>query len=171
MDAPLRYTRKSGQPMANLTLAQLDCIINAFENYEHHETRFVAFQPLTAISPYPAMHEDICNLAEDKRVAIRIVLFHKQQTVDGGMEAMNPAFRLVNQNVLSHTPCSVGVLVDRALPYAWRMSEHPVMFVTVMQFIVREGVVRSELNLTALKVETGTGSGTARTRRKVGTSE
>ncbi|CAN1331008.1 Cation/H(+) antiporter 15 [Linum perenne] len=57
----------------------------------------------------------ICNLAEDKRVAIRIVLFHKQQTVDGGMEAMNPAFRLVNQNVLSHTPCSVGILVDRGL--------------------------------------------------------
>ncbi|KAJ9177820.1 hypothetical protein P3X46_012992 [Hevea brasiliensis] len=157
-------TRKSGRPALNRTQAQSDHIINAFENYEQHAV-FVSVQPLTAISPYSTMHEDICNLAEDKRVAFIIIPFHKQQTVDGGMEATNPAFRMVNQNVLANSPCSVGILVDRglsgptrlatnqishhvavlffggpddreALSYAWRMSEQPGTSLTVMRFIV-----------------------------------
>ncbi|WCJ37822.1 cation/hydrogen exchanger 15 [Euphorbia peplus] len=156
-------TRKSGRPALNRTQAQSDHIINAFENYEQHAT-CVSIQPLTAISPYSTMHEDICNLAEDKRVAFTIIPFHKQQTVDGGMEATNPAFRMVNQNVLANAPCSVGILVDRglngssrvaatqlshnivvlffggpddreALSYAWRMSENQGICLTVMRFI------------------------------------
>ncbi|XP_057982666.1 cation/H(+) antiporter 15 [Malania oleifera] len=156
-------TRKSGRPALNRTQAQSDHIINAFENYEQH-AGCVSVQPLTAISPYSTMHEDICNLAEDKRVAFIIIPFHKQQTVDGGMEATNPAFRMVNQNVLANAPCSVGILVDRglsgstrlaanqvshhvavlffggpddreALSYGWRMCEHPGVTLTVMRFI------------------------------------
>lgn len=113
------------------------------------------------------MHEDICNVAEDKRVAFIIIPFHKQQTVDGGMEATNPAYRTINQNVLTNAPCSVGILVDRglsgstrlsasqvthhiallffggpddreALAYAWRMCEHPGISITVMRFIAGE---------------------------------
>ncbi|BBN70358.1 cation/hydrogen exchanger 15 [Prunus dulcis] len=160
-------TRKSGRPALNRTQAQSDHIINAFENYEQH-AGCVSVQPLTAISPYSTMHEDICNLAEDKRVAFLIIPFHKQQTVDGGMEAMNPAFRTMNQNVLANAPCSVGILVDRglngsnrlaanqvshhvvvlffggpddreALSYAWRMSEHPGISLTVMRFVPGDG--------------------------------
>ncbi|KAF8404351.1 hypothetical protein HHK36_009234 [Tetracentron sinense] len=157
-------TRKSGRPAANRTQAQSDHIINAFENYEQH-TSNVSVQPLTAISPYSTMHEDICNLAEDKRVAFIILPFHKQQTVDGGMEGTNPAFRTVNQNVLVNGPCSVGILVDRglggstpvaagnqichhiavlffggpddreALSYAWRMSGNPGISLTVLRFL------------------------------------
>ncbi|KAG2711613.1 hypothetical protein I3760_04G084700 [Carya illinoinensis] len=159
-------TRKSGRPALNRTQAQSDHIIHAFENYEQH-AGCVSVLPLTAISPYSTMHEDICNLAEDKRVAFIIIPFHKQQTVDGGMETTNPAFRMVNQNVLANAPCSVGVLVDRglngsarlsgnqvshhvavlffggpddreALSYAWRMSEHPGINLTVMRFIPSE---------------------------------
>uniref|UniRef100_A0A803PJ13 Cation/H(+) antiporter 15 n=1 Tax=Cannabis sativa TaxID=3483 RepID=A0A803PJ13_CANSA len=159
-------TRKSGRPALNRTQAQSDHIINAFENYEQH-AGCVTVQPLTAISPYSTMHEDICNLAEDKRVAFIIIPFHKQQTVDGGMEATNPAFRMVNQNVLANAPCSVGILVDRglsgstrlaanqvthhiaviffggpddreALSYAWRMSDHPGTSLTVLRFISGE---------------------------------
>lgn len=155
-------TRKSGLA-ANRTQAQSDHIINAFENYEHHATG-VSVQPLTAISPYSTMHEDICNVAEDKRVAFIIIPFHKQQTVDGGMENLNPSYRTINQNVLINAPCSVGILVDRglsgstrittnqvthhiallffggpddreALAYAWRMSTHPGINLTVMRFI------------------------------------
>ncbi|GAB4848247.1 Cation/H(+) antiporter 15 [Ancistrocladus abbreviatus] len=156
-------TRKSGRPALNRTQAQSDHIFNAFENYEQH-AGCVSVQPLTAISPYSSMHEDICNLAEDKRVAFIIIPFHKQQTVDGGMESTNPAFRAINQNVLANAPCSVGILVDRglsgttrlaanqvshhvavlffggpddreALAYARRMSDHPGISVTVMRFI------------------------------------
>ncbi|KAJ8769137.1 hypothetical protein K2173_000912 [Erythroxylum novogranatense] len=163
-------TRTSGRPALNRTQAQSDHIINAFENYEQHNS-CVSVQPLTAISPYSTMHEDICNLAEDKRVAFIIIPFHKQQTVDGGMEPTNPAFRTVNQNVLANAPCSVGILVDRgltgstrlsandvshqivvlffggpddreALAYAWRMSEHAGVTLTVIRFIPGHGTAQ-----------------------------
>ncbi|KAJ8617472.1 hypothetical protein MRB53_013658 [Persea americana] len=152
----------------NRAQANSDHIANAFQNYEHHFGN-VSIQPLTAISPYSTMHEDICNLAEDKRAAIIIVPFHKQQTVDGGMEPTNPAFRTVNQNVLANAPCSVGILIDRglggttrisasnishhiavlffggpddreAMSYAWRMSGHPGINLTVMRFIAGDDV-------------------------------
>nr|XP_043612070.1 cation/H(+) antiporter 15 [Erigeron canadensis] len=160
-------SRKSGRPAANRTQAQSDHIIKAFENFEQ-QTGYISVQPVTAISPYSTMHEDICRVAEDKRVAFIILPFHKQQTVDGGMEATNPAYRLINQNVLANSPCSVGILVDRgfgatsriavgnqiahhiavvfiggpddreALAFAWRMSGHPSNTLTVMRFIAGE---------------------------------
>ncbi|GJT53196.1 cation/H(+) antiporter 15, partial [Tanacetum coccineum] len=156
-------SRKSGRPAANRTQAQSDHIINAFETFEQN-TENVTVQPVTAISPYSTMHEDICSVAEDKRVAFIILPFHKQQTVDGGMEATNPAYRAINQNVLANPPCSVGILVDRgfgattriagnqashhiavvfiggpddreALAFAWRMSCNPGSTLTVMRFV------------------------------------
>ncbi|WRX10446.1 Cation/H+ exchanger - like 5 [Theobroma cacao] len=170
-------TRKSGRPALNRTQAQSDHIINAFENFEQH-AGCVSVQPLTAISPYSSMHEDICSLAEDKRVALVIIPFHKQQTVDGGMEATNPAFRMVNQNLLANAPCSVGILVDRglsgssrlaanemshhvavlflggpddreALVYAWRMCEHPGTRLTVLRFVPGEDAVESTMQPTS----------------------
>lgn len=165
-------SRKPDHPALNRTEAQSDHIINAFENFEQHASH-VSVQPLTAISPYSTMHEDICNLAEDKRVAFLIIPFHKQQTVDGGMEATNMAFRTVNQNVLANSPCSVGVLVDRglnssnrlaadqmshhvavlffggaddreALSYGWRMSEHLGITLTVMRFVPGEELLHHD---------------------------
>lgn len=117
------------------------------------------------------MHEDIINVAQDKRVAFIIVPFHKQKTVDGGMKALDTSFRTVNLNVLDKAPCSVGILVDRgltsfnysapvqnshrvavlffggpddreALSYGWRMSKHPGVNLTVMRFVHGEEVVR-----------------------------
>ncbi|KAL6580226.1 Cation/H(+) antiporter 15 [Orobanche minor] len=166
-------TRKSGRPALNRTQAQSDHIINAFENFEHH-VGFVSVKPLTAISPYTTMHDDICDVAEDKRVAFIIIPFHKQQTVDGGMEATNPIFRTINQNVLANAPCSVGILVDRglsgstrlatnqikhhiavlffggpddreALAYAWRMCEHPCVNLTVMRFVPGENTLETTM--------------------------
>ncbi|XP_068669010.1 cation/H(+) antiporter 15-like [Aristolochia californica] len=162
-------TRRSSRPALNRTQAHSDHIVNAFEQYERHASG-VSVQPLTAISPYSSMHEDICNIAEDKRVALIILPFHKEQMVDGGMEATNPAFRSVNQNVFTNAPCSVAVLVDRglggtnratvshvshsvvmlyfggpddreALSYAGRMVEHPGISLTVIRFIPGDNVV------------------------------
>ncbi|KAL1549020.1 Cation/H(+) antiporter 15 [Salvia divinorum] len=164
--------RKSGRPALNRTQAQSDHIIHAFENFQQN-VGFVSVNPLTAISPYSTMHEDICEVAEDKRVALIIIPFHKQQTVDGGMEATNPAFRTINQNVLANAPCSIGILVDRgltgstrlagnqiahhvavlffggpddreALAYASRMSEHPGINLTVLRFTPGENDTMGE---------------------------
>nr|GLL48605.1 cation/H(+) antiporter 15 [Ipomoea trifida] len=162
--------QNAGRQALNCTQAQSDHIINAFENFEQHAGGGVSVQPLTVISPYSTMHEDICNFAEDKRVAIVIIPFHKQQTVDGGMESTNPAYRAINQNVLANAPCSVGILVDRglsgstrvaanqvshqvavlffggpddreALAYGWRMSDHPGISLTVMRFVAGDSAV------------------------------
>ncbi|KAK7318439.1 hypothetical protein RJT34_03140 [Clitoria ternatea] len=157
---------KSNRSASNRAQAQTDHIINAFENYEQHASH-ISVQPLTAISPFSTMHEDVCNLAQDKRVSFIIIPFHKIRTIDGQMEITNAAFRSVNRNVLNSAPCSVGILVDRgldssnpfstddmshnvallffggaddreALSYAWRMSEHPGVSLTVMRFVARE---------------------------------
>ncbi|KAK1313786.1 Cation/H(+) antiporter 15 [Acorus calamus] len=119
--------------------AQSEHIVHAFENYEQHAGG-VSVQPLTAISPHSTMYEDVCGLAEDKRVALIVLPFHKHQT-----------------GVLEHAPCSVAVFVDRglarggpahdiamlffggaddreALTYAWRMAEHPAIRLAVFRF-------------------------------------
>lgn len=147
--------QKSAQSSVHRT--QSDHIIHAFENFQQN-IGFISINPLTAISPYSTMNEDICHVAEDKRVAFIIIPFHKQMTVDGGLETANPALRTINQNVLASAPCSVGILVDRglavnqtghhiavlffggpddreALAYAWRMSEHPGINLTVVRFL------------------------------------
>lgn len=165
---------QSGGPALNKTQAQTEHIITAFQNLEDH-VGYVSVQPLTAVSPYSTMHEDICNLAEEKRVSTIIIPFHKQQTVDGEMQETNPALRMVNHNLLQSSPCSVGILVDRglngssrltasqashqvavlffggpddreALSYGWRMSRHPRVHLTVMHFISGKGVTQSEFD-------------------------
>lgn len=163
-------TRKSGDDStAAAPRAQSDDdIISAFENFEDNADD-VTVHPLTAISKYSTMHEDIGSLAEDKRVCLIIIPFHKQKTVDGDMENTNPAFRTVNQKLLERSPCSVGIFVDRglsawcsssssafsilhvavlfiggqddreALAYALRMSEKPEVFLTVAHFVPGDG--------------------------------
>ncbi|XP_066310090.1 cation/H(+) antiporter 15-like [Miscanthus floridulus] len=136
-------------------------IFNAFENYERH-TGGVSIQTLAAVSPYQSMHEDVSVLAEDKHVSLIVIPFHKQQTVDGGMEPINPHVRGFNESLLSTSPCSVAILLDRglsaaaarmatehhvalfffggpddreALAYAWRMVEHPGVALTIVRFL------------------------------------
>ncbi|GFY80196.1 cation/hydrogen exchanger 15 [Actinidia rufa] len=79
------------------------------------------------LTPQCMNYEEICNLAEDKRVAFIIVPFHKQPTVDGGMESDNLKIRMLNQNVSHNTAVLFFGGVDdiEALSYAVRMSEHP----------------------------------------------
>ncbi|CAN6327829.1 unnamed protein product [Urochloa humidicola] len=138
-----------------------DHIFNAFESYEE-SVGGVSIQALTAVSPYTTMHEDVSVLAEDKHVSLIVLPFHKQQTVDGGMEPINASLRGFNESILASAPCSVGILVDRGLSaaaarmasvhhvallffggpddreglaYAWRMVEHPGVCLTIVRFI------------------------------------
>ena len=68
----------------------------------------------TSVSPYATMHDDVCMLALEKRVAMVIVPFHKRRTINGIVESINQ-IRGVNKNILSKAPCSVGILIDRVL--------------------------------------------------------
>ncbi|KAK1577153.1 hypothetical protein Q3G72_019377 [Acer saccharum] len=94
--------------------AESDQIINAFIKYESRNEA-VSVHPLTAVSPYNTMHEDICNLAEDKHIAMILVPFHKEATADGRLQGENRSIKEVNQKLLDTAQCSVGILIDRGL--------------------------------------------------------
>nr|GLL28968.1 cation/H(+) antiporter 15-like [Ipomoea trifida] len=145
---------------------QTSQIISAFDNYELR-SHGVTTQVLTARSSFSTMAEDICNVARDKRAAFIILPFHKQPTVEGDMEEINPAIQSVNEAVLVNAPCSVGIIIDRgrsyskesarnivllyfggpddreALSLAWRMVDESgagVVNLTVIRFIPGEAV-------------------------------
>lgn len=138
-------------------------IVIAFETFQHLSQ--VSVRPTTAISSMSTMHEDICNSAYRKKVAMIILPFHKRQRLDGQLETTRAELRHVNLKVLEHSPCSVGILVDRglggashvpasnvdytltifffgghddreALSYGAIMAEHPGVSLTVVRFVV-----------------------------------
>ncbi|CAM0901925.1 unnamed protein product [Alopecurus aequalis] len=156
--ASSRTTSSSNLPAAT------EHIFNAFEDYERC-TGGVSIQTLAAVSPYQTMHDDVSVLGEDKHVSLIVIPFHKQQTVDGGMEPINPSIKGFNESLLASSPCSVAILVDRglsaaaarmstehhialfffggpddreALAYAWRMVEHPGVTLTIVRFLPPE---------------------------------
>ncbi|KAL0371881.1 UNVERIFIED_CONTAM: Cation/H(+) antiporter 18 [Sesamum calycinum] len=88
-------------------------IVVAFEAFQHLSQ--VSIRPTTAISPISSMHEDICTSADRKRVAMIILPYHKHQRLDGHLETTRADLRYVNRRVLEHSPCSVGILIDRGL--------------------------------------------------------
>ena len=72
-------------------------------------------RPTTAISAMSTMHEDICHVADDKRITMIILPFHVRwrDEGDGLVENVSQSWKAVNQRVLKDAPCSVAVLVDR----------------------------------------------------------
>ncbi|XP_077244832.1 cation/H(+) antiporter 20-like [Tasmannia lanceolata] len=91
-----------------------DQVAVAFEAYG--QLGRVRVRPMTTVSAMATMHEDVCNVAEEKRVAMVILPFHKHgRDGDGSMENVGPEWRAVNQRVLKEARCSVGLLVNRGL--------------------------------------------------------
>ncbi|WRX24165.1 hypothetical protein QQP08_016652 [Theobroma cacao] len=90
-----------------------DQIAATFEAYG--QLGRICIRHLTAISTLSTMHEDICHVAEDRRVAMIILPFHKlwRGVEEETMENFGNGWRGVNQRVLKTAPCSVAVLVDR----------------------------------------------------------
>ncbi|KAG8375063.1 hypothetical protein BUALT_Bualt10G0061100 [Buddleja alternifolia] len=106
--------RKNGMPFWNRKRdSNPNQIAIAFEAFQHLSQ--VSVQPTTAISAMSSLHEDICNSAERKKVAMIILPFHKHQRFDGQLETTRSDMRHVNRRVLEHARCSVGILVDRGL--------------------------------------------------------
>ncbi|CAK7354758.1 unnamed protein product [Dovyalis caffra] len=133
-------------------------------NTGSRESHPISIQPVTIVSPYAAMHREICSVAQDEHVTIILVPFHKEG--GGNEEQENSSIRIVNQNLLAKAPCSVGIFVDRglhlnirdkgidlgkplinvvmlftggpddreALAYAWRMAGSSDVLLTVLRF-------------------------------------
>ncbi|KAK2643414.1 hypothetical protein Ddye_025177 [Dipteronia dyeriana] len=108
------YKTNGNHHHRNRGRAESDQIINAFIKYESRNEG-VSVHPLTAVSPYNTMHEDICNLSEDKHIAMILVPFHKEATADGRLQGENRSIKEVNQKLLDKAQCSVGILIDRGL--------------------------------------------------------
>jgi hypothetical protein len=90
-----------------------DRVAVSFQSY--NQLGRVSVRPTTAISALSTMHQDICHVAEDKRVTMIILPFHKQWSGEGdeAEENLGHDWRGVNQRVLKNAPCSVALLVDR----------------------------------------------------------
>ncbi|KAL3687932.1 hypothetical protein R1sor_014241 [Riccia sorocarpa] len=110
----VQRARRDGRPFWDEGgAARTDQIVVAYETFGPLSK--VTVRPMTAISRFDDMHEDICGSAEEKRAAILILPFHKQLRFDGTLESSHPEFRSVNRKVLQNAPCSVGILIDRGV--------------------------------------------------------
>lgn len=158
--------RNNGLPFWNKKPEEKDQLVIAFEAYQQLSSATV--RPMTAISALDNIDEDICTSAYQKRAAMIILPFHKHQRVDGVMESLGHSLHQVNQRVIRHAPCSVGILVDRglggttqvtasdlsftigvpffggkddceALAYGARLAEHPGISLTILKFVAPPG--------------------------------
>ncbi|PIA44749.1 hypothetical protein AQUCO_01700383v1 [Aquilegia coerulea] len=158
--------RKNGLPFWNKKRSDNDHMVIAFETY--HQLSSVSIRPMTAISAFDTINEDICLSAQGKLVSLILLPFHKHQRLDGAMESLGHSFHLMNQRVLKKAPCSVGIVIDRglggssqvsasnvsysivalffggrddreALAYGSRMAEHPGISLTIIRFLPQQG--------------------------------
>ncbi|KAE8715128.1 Cation proton exchanger [Hibiscus syriacus] len=98
--------------------AESEQIVRAFESLQN-DNRAVTVHPLTAVSPYATMHEDVSNLVIDKHVAVILLPYHKK-------------------------PNGIGGADDReALAYAWRMGSNPRLTLTVVRFVPGKDLLES----------------------------
>uniref|UniRef100_A0ACD5W7S7 Uncharacterized protein n=1 Tax=Avena sativa TaxID=4498 RepID=A0ACD5W7S7_AVESA len=109
---------------------QIDVAFGTYAQLGHVHVR-----PMTAVSALHTMHEDVEAVAEDKRVSLIIVPFHKRQVpghrAHGGaageeVENLGPEWRAVNRRILREAPCSVAVLVDRGFGGGEQVSSEQV---------------------------------------------
>ncbi|KAL3498943.1 hypothetical protein ACH5RR_041675 [Cinchona calisaya] len=173
----VQKSRRNGLPFWNKGQSSgANHVVVAFEAFQ--QLSKVIVRSMTSISSLSDMHEDICATAERKRAAIIILPFHKHQRLDGSLETTRADFRGVNNKVLEHASCSVGILVDRglggsahvsasnvsfqivvlffgghddreALAYGARMAEHPGIKLTVVRFSVESTIVGDTVRVDA----------------------
>ncbi|XP_010528361.1 PREDICTED: cation/H(+) antiporter 20-like [Tarenaya hassleriana] len=119
----VQRARRNGLPFINRLCkggaTSRDQIAAAFSVYGQLRTQSqrVRIRHLKDISSLPTMHEDICHVAEDKRVSMIVLPFHRHWSRDGDegmpMGRFATGWRAVNQRVMENAKCSVGILVDR----------------------------------------------------------
>ncbi|KAH7431230.1 hypothetical protein KP509_08G038200 [Ceratopteris richardii] len=169
--------RREGRPFwGNEPLSVINNIVVTFEAFG--QLSKVAVRPMTTISRFDDMHEDICMSAEEKRITVIILPFYKNMNpISGLWEGHSSGLRHVTQKVLRHAPCSVGILVDRgigmnssssssvnqnvavlffggsddreALAFGYRMAEHPGVRLWVFRFLSAELPEKHAISITA----------------------
>jgi hypothetical protein len=152
---------------------EFESITNAFEKLVE-QYNAIRFDISSVVSSYTTIHEDIYNVAEEKRASLILLPFHKDySTIEDAPEIIHNEHCEINKNVLQKAPCSVGIFVDRglgslleiklriimifiggpddreALSIAWRMAGHP----GTQLHVVRINLLGKAAEETKLKME------------------
>lgn len=112
-----RAARRNGLPFLRGGGGPHDQVDVAFDTYA--QLGHVTVRAMTAVSALHTMHDDVAAVAEDKRVSLVVLPFHKRahhghgHHHHGGDDDLGPEWRAVNRRILREAPCSVAVLVDR----------------------------------------------------------
>ncbi|KAK7411087.1 hypothetical protein VNO78_02470 [Psophocarpus tetragonolobus] len=159
------------QSSSHQTLAEQESIANVFAEFTAEQAHpHASVETLTAVSSYDTIHKDIYNIAEERQSSLILLPFHKHSTGEGALEITNAEFKEINQNVMNHAPCSVGILVDRghgslskvnlrvailfiggpddreALAIAWRMAKHSGIHLSMVHILLNGKVAEVDTN-------------------------
>ncbi|GJM94370.1 hypothetical protein PR202_ga11010 [Eleusine coracana subsp. coracana] len=125
-----RAARKNGLPFLRPQRRhggdQVDVAFDTYAQLGH-----VTVRAMTAVSALHTMHDDVAAVAEDKRVSLVILPFHKRHHAhhhahhDDSAD-LGPEWRAVNRRILREAPCSVAVLVDRGFGGGEQVSSEQV---------------------------------------------
>ncbi|KAL4198518.1 hypothetical protein AMTRI_Chr03g140610 [Amborella trichopoda] len=88
-------------------------ISDAFEAYRSKVA--ISMRHSTTISFLFNMHEDICRSADEVAASMIVLPYHMLYRDDGKMQVRNSEIRKLNQRVISHATCPVGIIIDRGL--------------------------------------------------------
>lgn len=155
---------RANKPNSGAAPSLSDRITNAFHTFlnQTHLHGVIDFNSYTAVAPFDTMHDDICRMALNKQTSIVILPFHRDKIA--GAADQGPLIQMVNRNVASYAPCSVGILIERkssnlsavpgqgslrrvavlfvggkddreALAYGVRMATKPSVSLTVVHFV------------------------------------
>ncbi|KAL3813912.1 hypothetical protein ACJIZ3_015180 [Penstemon smallii] len=88
-------------------------IVNAFKHFQLSSYDAITVHPFTAISPYEAMHDEVCEMAIDRRASLIIIPFHRRLATTGRVESSNAGIKIMNDQILEMAPCTTAIIVDR----------------------------------------------------------
>ncbi|OWM64620.1 hypothetical protein CDL15_Pgr020587 [Punica granatum] len=133
----VQRARKNGVPFINSIYrgTMHDQVATAFQAYS--QVGQITVRHSTAISGLSNMHEDIYHVAEEKRVSVIMLPFHKlwisgENEEAATVENAGHGWREVNRRVLESAPCTVAILIDRGLGSgSYRLQEADESTITV----------------------------------------
>ncbi|KAJ0103381.1 hypothetical protein Patl1_06686 [Pistacia atlantica] len=159
--APYKSQRKK------LLKNSTDRIINAISNNFKSSSYVVNLETYAMICPYNVMHQSICSIAREKKIPLILLPFHRSVEV----EEKTLRMRSLTKTMEQHSPCTVGIFVDRGLPFQLnttrsffhvacfflcgpddreavalvsRMSDHPSVKITLFRIIFKPDHEKAE---------------------------
>ncbi|KAK7263887.1 hypothetical protein RJT34_31486 [Clitoria ternatea] len=112
-----------------------DQVTSSLQAYVDNDGEGITIRRTLAISTINGMAQNVCVLAEDLKIALIILPFHRNQRQDGKLDGGSQSFRHVNRKLLRTAPCSVGILVNRGLGSIERISRSEVSLNVAVVFI------------------------------------